>query len=428
MSNFFLGFGKCSKFYIYIIASTLSNTLKDISLENTYVLKNKQLLQNIYKYLGYIIFGIIFFIFFKKNQRISRIFLKLENDQKFDDSNKTNNLIYYDNKVQFILSLKERFLLLIVCLIYVLYFQIISILKYLEFELVDFWTFDIVFSLLFMYLYYHIVPYKHQIYSMIFVAFIVTILLILASFCKVFHDESENIYQYKGTDLCIFVIIIFISLSFLIFFGRINGKIIMDKYFLSPYKIIIIIGIIGFIINLIISIIFIGINTHKKCEEKKEDDKDKYNIFCYNDLSKYFSSISDHKNYEIFLEILLTLFYIIFSFIGLLCELLIIKYLNPTYILWADNLYFEIIKIKDFIDNGNFFKLFIILQFTELFDFIGCLIYLELIELKCFGLNLNTKKNIMIRSVSDSNEYLNDDLSQSNDDEDNIEQDIIEIV
>ena len=424
MSKLGLGLGKCSKFYIYIIASILSNILKDISLENTKILEDKQLLQNIYKYLGYVIFGIIFFVFFKKNQKINKIFIKQKSEQNTDDS-KSNKLIYHDNKTIFSLTIREGYLLIMVCLIYALYFDIILILKYMNFELVDFWTSDIVFSLLFMYLYYSITPYKHQIYSMIFVAIIVTILLIVASFCKVFKDESENIYQNKGKDLCFLVIIIFICISFLIFFARTNGKIAMDKYFYSPYKIIIIIGIIGFVIDFIIAIIFIGINTHKKCKEKS----DEYNIFCYNDLSNYFSKFSEIKHYRVFLEILLTLFYIFFNFISLLCELLIIKYLNPTYILWADNLYFEIFKIRDFIREGHFLKLFIILQLAELFEFIGCLIYLELIELKCFGLNLNTKKNIMIRSVKDSDDsFLSDDLSQSNDDEDTNNPDLIEIV
>lgn len=424
MSKFFLGFGKGSRFYIYIICYILSNTVKDISLENTYIFEEKQLLQSIYKYFGYIIFGIIFLIFFKKNQKVNKIFINVKNNQKNATLN-NSKLIYYDNKSKFTIPLKEGFLLIIICIIYVLYFEILCYLKYLNFELVDFWTCDIIFSLLLMHLYYPVTPYIHQTFSMVFVAFIVTIILIVASFCKIFENESENIYQNKGIDLCIFVIIIFITLSFLIFFARINGKIIMDKYFLSPYKIIIIIGVIGVVMNLIISIIFIGVNTHKKCQEKK----DKYNIFCFNDLSNYFSSFSDIKHYEIFLEILLTLFYIFFHFISLLCEFLIIKYLNPTYLLWADNLYFEIFKIKDFIKDYKFVKLFIILQLAEIFEFIGCLIYLELIELKCFGLNLNTKKNIMIRSIKETDEsFFNDDLTQSNDDENSIEHDLIEII
>ena len=149
-----------------------------------------------------------------------------------------------------------------------------------------------------MHLYFPNTIYRHQIYSIVFVAIIDSILLTTASFCKTYEDQSQNIFQYLGSDLCAFAIIIFICLSFLIFLVRINFKIAMDNYYISPHKIIILIGVLGFVIDLIISIIFVFIDTHEKCQKKQG----KYsNIFCYNDLSNYFSLFSDIKKYEIIL-------------------------------------------------------------------------------------------------------------------------------
>ena len=90
----------------------------------------------------------------------------------------------------------------------------------------------------------------------------------------------------------------FYSLIIFNFLDRINFKIAMDNYYISPHKIIILIGVLGFVIDLIISIIFVFIDTHEKCQKKQG----KYsNIFCYNDLSNYFSLFSDIKKYEIIL-------------------------------------------------------------------------------------------------------------------------------
>ena len=104
--------------------------------------------------------------------------------------------------------------------------------------------------------------------------------------------NQKSVFQYLGSDLCAFDIIIFICLSFSIFLVRINFKIAIDNYYISHHKIIIFIGVLGFVIDLIISIIFVFIDTYEKCQKKRG----KYNnIFCYNDLLNYFSLFSDIK-------------------------------------------------------------------------------------------------------------------------------------
>ena len=68
-------------------------------------------------------------------------------------------------------------------------------------------------------------------------------------------------------------------------------------------------------------------------------------------------------------------------------ELLIIKFLDPNYILISDNIHYEMLKIYFLIDNKinnktiNWSKT-IIEQVAEVLEFIGCSIYLEIFELR----------------------------------------------
>ena len=267
----------------------------------------------------------------------------------------------------------------------------------------ELWAFDIFFMLILMHLFYPQNIFSHQIIPMLFVAIIDLFLLIYASTSKVYDEGKKNIYEYKGKYLCCFAIIIYIDITFLVFYARINTKVLMDDIFISPYKIMFIIGIIGFLLELITSVIFFLIDTNKKCHQYND-----INIFCYFNINDYFTKFSNIKhNYLILLkEIFLTIFYVIFESMSLICELFIIKYLNPNYILMSDNVYFEIIKLKKFFlydkDDKNIFKMnFYIIQLSQIVEFIGCLIYLELIELKFCGLNKNTKRNIIRRSLSE---------------------------
>ena len=97
-------------------------------------------------------------------------------------------------------------------------------------------------------------------------------------------------------------------------------------------------------------------------------------------------------------------FFIVFYFVSFTCEIFIIKYLNPNYLLMSDNVYFEILKIVNYAEEINkklLLPKFIILQISEVLEFIGCAIYLEIIELKFCGLNKNIKRNIMERAKTD---------------------------
>ena len=66
-----IGIGKCSSFYKYLFGCIFSNLIKEIIKDFCPVLKEKQLMQTIFKNFGYLFFGIIFFfVSQKKNKEI----------------------------------------------------------------------------------------------------------------------------------------------------------------------------------------------------------------------------------------------------------------------------------------------------------------------------------------------------------------------
>ena len=414
-----IGLGRCSRFYIYILGSIIFYTLKDIVLTYSIFLKDEHIVQGLIRYIGFICLGSLFLCIFKrilrslnKNTNINIDFSQVDETSK---TSKNTKLIYHNIKTRLKSENNSGSLLIIISIIYFLYIETLKILDFFEFYYLEFWTFDILFMLLFMHTYYPTNIYRHQTFSMIFIAVINTVLLIVASILNIYEykDNKKNIYEYKGTFVCFSVIIIYCNLSFLIYYARINIKILTDIHYISPYKIIISIGIIGFVFELMILIISFIINSESKCLQIKYN-----NIYCYLNSSNYFSNYSTlngNKNkFKIIHEISVSFLYLIFYFGGLICELFIIKYLNPNYVLMSDNIYFEIIKLNKFFYeeisnkqiNSNLFIQFSIIQLAQFFEFIGCLIYLELIELRFCGLNKNLKRVISERSKEDITEYI----------------------
>jgi hypothetical protein len=109
-----------------------------------------------------------------------------------------------------------------------------------------------------------------------------------------------------------------------------------------------------------------------------------------------------------YLEILLiTPLYIIISFFEFTCEILIIHYLDPNFLLIRDNFYYGILRLIFFliepenIDNNQIIK-FSILETTEFLALLGYSIYLEIIELRFCGLDEDLKEKIKERGIRDT--------------------------
>jgi len=178
----------------------------------------------------------------------------------------------------------------------------------------------------------------------------------------------------------------------------------MDVKYISIYKIISFIGIIGFCFSLILLFIISFISCPK--------NEMKYICyFNYNGILYYenYKSLKDIKfNSEIFLEIIILLpLYLVINFLSIYFDLLIINYLDPFYLVPIDTYYYIIYETIDFFITFSITNLYNNIRFclaisSDLISVICCLVYLEIVELHFCGLDLNIKKNIILRGEKDS--------------------------
>ena len=396
-----IGIGKCSYFYIYLLGAFVFNYIKKkIIYLDKLIINRHNLLRQVYKYFGYIIFGLLC------NFILNKFLFKKQNNKKIE--NKKSELIY-NAIIKF--SKKDIFMSVIVCLINVIYRESINIISYLGFASLMFWNIHIAIILLFMKKYFPENIYKHQIYPMTFAIILITTLKIITTFFN--YENNQNIYKVKGTEICILIIFFFILIAFFSSFSDIQIKILIDLKFISSYTIIISIGIIGFLITFISAIVYNFLGD--ECNSGKK------NINCYVSISSYLDELKDKYNDDkIFftLEILITFFYIINEFLYIIMHIFIIKYLNPTFLMLSDCMYFGINNIINYIDKYNsndehYTIKFVFEEISEIIVILAFCFYLEIVELRFCGLNNNTKRNIIFRGEIDND---NDNDNDNGDD------------
>ena len=417
-----IGFGKCSKYYLYILYTIIIKAIKDIVFGFIDIdQRNKEefiiivpipifnqhtLLHNFFKYLGFIIGG---FIFEK---------LKRKSNSSKEYLNKTQNLgikLRYKKN-----SIKKKQIndLMIIAIIYCIEYELKKLLYLMNFYYLDFWPINILFIILFMRLYFNNEFYNFQKCSLFFIVITNLILLLTNTFIPQPRDPGKrNEYDiYRDTmgnaALCIPFLFLFIFIYFLISYARVKIKVMTTFQFISNYIIIISIGICG-IICTIIEIIF---SETLKC--KRNQMKEAFRPLChvnttvndyyYDELNKFFVDFRNLSSINIFINILLMIFYPVINFFEILCEILIIYYLNPIYVLIRNNFYnfvlrIMVVLIRAKIDIGAYITpRFFILEFAEILALIGECIYLQLIELKFCNLNINLNKSIIDRGNKES--------------------------
>ena len=448
MTNNIIGLGKCSKKYLYILGAILFRCLKDCIFGFIAIdpesktglfgfipeLSKHYLLQDFYKYLSFIICGKLFMNILTKNSFI-------EEKTSVKRATSTSTLIFHEQGA----NLKKISIIKIlsICMIYCIHAEISRIMYLLDFNGLDFWIFDIIFTIFFMDTYFIINYHKHQKFSMIFVVTINSILLIISSFLPNTNNQDsdlkdKNTYQIIEdiTDsryVFIFILFIFIFLSALLSFGRVKTKILMYLYYISPYKIIFYVGIIGSFITFF-ALIFV---TFFDCKENNNYNIENYCIlsktvnnkkkYYYDNILIYFNNLYDNiSNYKFYFEIILiTPLFFALEFFGFTCEILIIHYLNPIYVLVRENLYYCILRFIFILANLNEYnhyittEQFFILQFSEISAIFGYSIYLEIIELRFCGLDKDLRRKIIergeIESIHNKPSYNNNNDDENND-------------
>ena len=196
-------------------------------------------------------------------------------------------------------------------------------------------------------------------------------------------------------------------MSFILSYARVKIKLLTETKFISNYTIIIFIGICGIIMT-IIEIIF------SECFEcHLETMNETFKTLCFvnntknetyhDEIKTFFDKFGTLSGLDVFINILLILSYPVICFFEMLCELLIIYYLNPIYMLVRDNIYnfclriiFVLLRANSDI-NDYITPRFFILESAEIFAILGYCVYLQLFELKFCSLNQNLDKNIIDR-------------------------------
>ena len=161
--------------------------------------------------------------------------------------------------------------------------------------------------------------------------------------------------------------------------------------------------------------------------------------------SYYDYFFSSKEKEEILIEIIELVSGMITSYIINYNFLIIIKYLTPVHIVLLTPIYYFLFKLVliiyniiycSFNDWNRFFDTnkiprlyakFTLDVFQDIFSLFGFLIYLEIIELKCFGLNYNLREKIINRAdhellgidecTSSTEESINDDINGNNSDD-----------
>ena len=266
--------------------------------------------------------------------------------------------------------------------------------------------------------------YNHQIVAILFNVFpcILKILTIFLSF------EQNNPYT-QSNSLIAFGIIMYLILITLRSYVNTKIKWLMDLKYISTSRFLMIYGLIGAGISIIACIVttFIKCKEYAVFNEKKDiideickvtynntkDATENYDIY-FDNFKIYFSYINNVTEFlkEFFIIIVGMITY---YFSEYNC-LLVIKYLTPVYIIFANPICFFFQKVllilntlyqehKFFYQRNNIKIIKFSLDISgDVLSFLGFLVYLEIIELNFCNLNFNLRKSIMKRANFESYE------------------------
>ena len=427
MSEFIIGIGRCSKYLIFILGTVIFKTLNNFIFDNQInpksqsgifgfepVLSNHIYIQNLYKYISYIIGGCIFeYVLTKKSQT------KKENisDTKSSEENLSHQatmLIYNEQDED---DKKKNYEIIVVCLSYCISYEIISLLYLFKFDRIEIWTLEILFVLYFMKKYFKIKIYNFKKLALVIILVPITILLIIStvlpySYHELPEEKSEDLNAYEEIEAItgsktyfIPISLLFITMTIFLSYSRVKSKVLMDLRYLSPYLIVFYIGIFGsiliFIMLVLISIFKCSDGIADFCMIKDLNDE---KILYIDNAIIYFRELGESGK-RMYIEIFLVIpFYLIIKFFEFTCEILVIYFFNPNYVLVRDNLYYGIIRLIFIIVNNKTFEQdisltqFIILETSEVLSIFAYGIYLEIIELRFCKLDRYLKRNIIKRS------------------------------
>ena len=219
--------------------------------------------------------------------------------------------------------------------------------------------------------------YRHQIASFIlFLAFDIGYIILLL---------FDDLLNYNAFQL-IFIFFSNICFSFEITYE----KKILNKSFISFYKLCVYLGISTLILNIIASTITTIIDYNIDV-----DDNDKIYLFNYRN---YLDQVDDH----VLIEIILVFVFVILNGVYNILQFLTIKYLSPNHVLITHVMlavyYSILIKFQDIEIKSLTFVLSIVFH---IICFFALFIFLEIIQLNFCGINKDTNFKMGLRTEVD---------------------------
>ena len=207
-------------------------------------------------------------------------------------------------------------------------------------------------------------------------------------------------FIYKETFT--FILILLNILSSVLYSVELNyRKYLMDNKYISLYKIICFCGIIDFIILTILEILTIN-----------------YKLFFNKQIIEIPIQYRDIKtNY--FLIVSGSILILIFYSIHIIIFYLLIYHFTPIHAVVIDTIKISIKSIYKLQFLNVLYKINIITLI--IFSILSLFIYLEIIELKCCGLNKNIRKNILKRMDTDKTMYDTEDGIENDSENDRID-------
>ena len=250
--------------------------------------------------------------------------------------------------------------------------QKISTVFFLHHILENFWIFDSLLLLIFSFLILKTKFYVHHFLSLIMIIIVGIILVAI---------------NYYDKDITFFKVFITLLTETFYCLENVVCKFVMEIKFCSPYEVCFKIGFLELLLFIILLIIF------TKVPIRAIDIVNKYSDEYVDNYSEYIERMDLEEKLLFILLLFLRCVFILFGFI-------ITDYFTPAHIV----LILIISEISFlFIDDNNW-KLYIkIFFFIILIFFI--LVFVEIIELNIFGLQKNTKRNIIKRAENDDSDY-----------------------
>ena len=448
MAKYF-SFGQFNKRYFFILGSitvriiisfitgltpslTPNNTLFIFGFRPNFF--SHPILSYCFQYLSLCLGGLLLEYVLKKKNQNEESGVKAISDNETNVIRKRTNTKYIFNDRR---KRNEKKNYPEIFLVYSLYYFAkigMNSLDNLGYNRVKYWTLEFIFLYIFSKKILNKIMYRHQILSLSTIFVVCSTIYVINSFipqtnkdCSILtgteFEECEmlslNIYnditKKLGAHFIPIFILIYIGAMVSNAYSSIKTKWFMDIKYININRMLIYIGIIGLFYSFILLIIFSSVSCSTEDSAISYICRFEYQGEFYYDNLITLGNIE--SNYELFIDIFVLIpIYLVCSFLVIFFELLIIRDLDPFYLIPIDSIFFLILDIIDYsitysITNVNKDTKFALQVCSNSMDIFLCSIYLEIIELHCCSLDLHLKRFI-IKRVQREETVLLDEINQ----------------